>query len=463
MSQKLSVSIRMYRVGELGDCFYLQFKEGQTQSRVLIDCGSFRNSTASKERLQKIASHITEELNGEKIDVVVGTHQHNDHLSGFVHAKEIFEGNIDQVWLSWLDDPKDAAARKINKEHKKIVLGLLEVVSESKKIGKSKQLNIATELLDFYGLLGAAPAVPAEGIKVLKEIGTKPVKYLEPGDRLILPNLNKNSVNVYVLGPPRNPDLLYDISASSKESYDHRLQLAEAGTKQLLSAVKNKIKGIDQPEESDFPFNKTYKRITREIDPKVRQLYNNDPSRQIEDDWLEQANRLAIYMDTYTNNSSLVLAFELVQSGKVLLFVGDAQTGNWLSWKEIKWKGKNAKFSINQLLENTVLYKVGHHGSHNASLVEAIEKMCHPELVAMIPVDRTDGHITKQNGWRMPAKNLLNKLKEKTNNRVMVMDKNGFEDDCQPTKGKGKSGWKMVEGKPKVDNTNNYVEYTIYT
>jgi hypothetical protein len=44
------------------------------------------------------------------------------------------------------------------------------------------------------------------------------------------------------------------------------------------------------------------------------------------------AGRLALQLDSDTNNTSLVLAFELGKSGRVLLFPGDAQVGNWLSW-----------------------------------------------------------------------------------------------------------------------------------
>ena len=29
---------------------------------------------------------------------------------------------------------------------------------------------------------------------------------------------------------------------------------------------------------------------------------------------------------------------ELLKSGKVLLFAADAQTGNWLSWADVKWQ-----------------------------------------------------------------------------------------------------------------------------
>ena len=40
-----------------------------------------------------------------------------------------------------------------------------------------------------------------------------------------------------------------------------------------------------------------------------------------------------------TNNSSLVLAFEFLDTKRVMLFVGDAQIGNWLSWQKVGWRG----------------------------------------------------------------------------------------------------------------------------
>ena len=42
------------------------------------------------------------------------------------------------------------------------------------------------------------------------------------------------------------------------------------------------------------------------------------------------------------------------------------------------------------LLARAVFYKVGHHGSHNATLLQAFEKMNHPDLTALIPVDKKD-------------------------------------------------------------------------
>src|SRR5215207_1000067 len=125
MSEQVTATIRMYRLTELGDCFLVTFAEGHRQVRVLIDCGSFRNSGDSKQRLEEIAASIAAELGGAPLDVVVATHQHNDHVSGFLHCEEAFkEIGVSQVWLSWLDDPSDAQARQIGKDHHNLLLQL---------------------------------------------------------------------------------------------------------------------------------------------------------------------------------------------------------------------------------------------------------------------------------------------------------------------------------------------------
>jgi hypothetical protein len=72
------------------------------------------------------------------------------------------------------------------------------------------------------------------------------------------------------------------------------------------------------------------------------------------------------------------------------------------------------------LLERAVLYKVGHHGSHNATLRElGLEMMTSDELVAMIPVDQ---EFAGKKKWNMPFDPLLRRLKEKTRGRVIRSD-----------------------------------------
>jgi hypothetical protein len=78
----------------------------------------------------------------------------------------------------------------------------------------------------------------------------------------------------------------------------------------------------------------------------------------------------------------------------------------------------------------------------------------------MIPVDKADPNIKKDKGWKMPAKNLFKKLKEKTKYRVLRMDE-GFADGCDPVKNKDKSKWKDLEFKPKVNKEKGWVEYKV--
>jgi hypothetical protein len=75
-----------------------------------------------------------------------------------------------------------------------------------------------------------------------------------------------------------------------------------------------------------------------------------------------------------------------------------------------------------RLLARTVLYKVGHHASHNATLRErGLELMASPELVAMIPVDERIAREKKH--WDMPFGPLLSRLEEKTRGRVIRADR----------------------------------------
>jgi len=447
----------MFHVGELGDCFWLNFKDGTNERNVLIDCGSFRNGQPSKDRLNTIVGYIKPKLKSGKFDVVVGTHQHNDHLSGFVHCEEQFKDTVSQVWLSWLDDPADGAARQIRKEEKKLVDNVHAIANRLGASHCADAYKIA-DMLGFYSAAGNAPAIPAKATEILKEIGDEKPEYLNPGDVKAIPGISKEVVKVYVLGPPRKKELLFDKDPDKTQTYDRHLALANASATRILSALENRTGTGFNRLEDQFPFNQHYKQTKESVDKSLHDLYN-DPAnawRKIDEDWLQSAVRLGLYLDSYTNNSSLVLAFELVRSGKVLLFAADAQTGNWVSWQQVKWADAPGK-TINDLLQNTVLYKVGHHGSHNATLKDALETMDHAELVAMIPVDENDGNITKKNGWKMPATNLYRRLKEKTNNRVLRMDK-GYDADCDPKK--NKTAWSKLE-KPVLDKDNLFVEYTV--
>jgi hypothetical protein len=185
--------------------------------------------------------------------------------------------------------------------------------------------------------------------------------------------------------------------------------------------------------------------------------------RRIDDDWLSMAGELALHLDSYTNNTCLALAIELVESGKVLLFPGDAQVGNWQSWENLSWKvkdseGKTQTVTTDDLLARTVLYKVGHHGSHNATLrAKGLEKMESPDLVAMIPVHRK---TAEDQNWEFPYRPLWKRLKEKARGRVLLADaKNINEIKKDAEKMLSPAEWSRF--KKMTTFTDLYIEYRI--
>jgi hypothetical protein len=66
-------------------------------------------------------------------------------------------------------------------------------------------------------------------------------------------------------------------------------------------------------------------------------------------------------LDDALNNTSLILLFEVL--GEVLVFPGDAQIENW-SYALFEARNRRA---IRNRLRRAAFYKVGHHGSLNAT------------------------------------------------------------------------------------------------
>lgn len=461
MSNNLTAKIRMYRMHELGDCFLLSFKENEVESHVLIDCGSFRNSNTSSKKFKEITKDIRTVVGEKGLDLVVATHQHNDHMSGFEFAKDDFRSiGINQVFLSWLDDEKDSLALDIGEQHDKVVQRLANVrgiLKKDKKLDESIRFAL-DEIVDERSFK-TDHSFTGKATKFLKEVGDNPIQYLRPGQILNVPNISKEALRIHVLGPPRDYKTIRSTNPRKGESYDRHLNDILFSIDELSNALN------DQSSDYNFPFNRKFRKYPseiakasktknknpKEIDPTLEQYkaYHKEKWQNIDNDWLAIAKRFALHLNSYTNNTSLVLAFELVQSEKILLFVGDAQAGNWRSWDSIEWDQDDHPLDLDTLLRNTVFYKVGHHGSHNSTSKKALDKMTHDELVAFIPVNKKDPNLQKKRPWRMPAKNLYKELKKKTKWRIARMDE-------------GKIRYRRNNWKPRSLKVRPlYIEYTI--
>lgn len=437
-SEDGAVRVRMYCQG-LGDCFLLRFPtdDGGTFS-VLIDCGVIIGTPNAADRMKLVIDDLAKETKGT-IDLVVGTHEHWDHLSGFDLPPGYFADKIKikKVWLAWTEDKKDPVTKKLIDDRTEKKKALARAVQKVKmRLGAdAPEVDEAASVLGFFGidvtddadLIGQGGPVDKIG-RAMQFLRDHEATYCEPGTVQTLPGVA--GVNVYVLGPPRDQDQLFRDLPTKKDAGTVTYGLdgvafsleAYCGLEQLVNFAS-----APEPDEHRLPFDGNY-RIPEESaahDPFYQQRYYfaDDDWRRIDGDWAGDVSRFALKLDSYTNNMSLALAFELPDR-QVLLFPGDAQVGNWESWHEDS-KGNKQIFTLGyrkvtaaDLLDRTVLYKVAHHGSHNATLKEdGLELMKAPGLVAMIPCEIYTAHVKKR--WtKMPFQPILDDL---TRQKVAVL------------------------------------------
>src|SRR5688572_5775583 len=99
------VRVRMYRQG-LGDCFLITFDVGGDEKHMLIDCGTL-GATTTGVKLDKVVENIATTTGGH-LHLLVATHEHLDHVSGFRSQDDKFKDmQIDHVWLAWTENPTD--------------------------------------------------------------------------------------------------------------------------------------------------------------------------------------------------------------------------------------------------------------------------------------------------------------------------------------------------------------------
>ncbi len=469
------VAVRMYRQG-LGDCFLLALpaeKKGESYF-ILIDCGVIFGTPAAGEKMNQVANDILDATGGN-IHLLVITHEHWDHVSGFTQAKAVFDKmQIHNLWFAWTEDPKDPLAKQLRVEFAKAKDALRLAMNRA---SNPRALSSVKKILGYYGdpaSMAAAGGADTTGAMnsaaamVKKSKGQ--ISYYKPGDGpLEFPKAGTVSaakgVRTFVLGPPHDLKALKKVnpSTSKPETYSEKSGFALAADRLTMALAGETEAGHFTPFESRLRIPIS----TIDHNPFFAEFYgsssgtpNEQDWRRIDDEWLGSTEELALKLDSYTNNTSLVLGLELIKSGKVLLFVADAQVGNWLSWNSLKWQVKDGtktkEVTTEDLFSRTVLYKVGHHGSHNATMREqGLERMQSADLVAMIPVDEQVAHEIK--GWmKMPFEPLLERLGEKTHGRCVRVDK-GLP--AQRPAQASVAEWKKFTDS--IEDTKLYLQFTV--
>jgi hypothetical protein len=518
------VKVRMYKK-LLGDCFLIivEGKDGakDAAAHILIDCGVLQGTKGSKDLMTAAARNIYETAGEKGLDLVVVTHEHYDHISGFSLAKEVFERGFEHLWLPWIDNPDDPDGKALQEQFGQSYAALA---------GMAARFGVATEQDDFetekiLGMAGfsgplavalddaeeAAAAGPGGVVLGVSGKGktvrgsrkiylalknwAKHTRYLSPGEVTRTPG--SVGLKTYVLAPPRDRAMLGRAlpSVQNPETYfaldGEYLGAVKPAPRPEVDEKAPSERSICREAQTHSPFSPRHRWRTfvelhkpkpgdiegAEAARYIRETYFDDARaggdfsageplqhRRIDDAMRSTFSSLALKMDNNTNNTSLVLAFEFPNNGGTMIFAADAQVGNWLSWQGVEFreegKGEVWPVTTRDLLAEARLYKVGHHGSHNATLREkGLELMTHGDLVAMIP---TDEEFAKRQsgGWEMPDAHLNDALIRKTGGRILRGDRPAEEAIAAHREMAGEESADRF--RKRLADEDLYVEFTVF-
>ena len=399
------IVVRMYRPGT-GDFFLLLFKTGEKVTyKMLIDCGCIN---AGKDTFTPYLEDL-KKTTGGKIDVLVVTHEHADHINGFKIASDYFRDNIKfkKVWFAWTeskDDPVAGKYRKTNMAVKSAIAGVANKMnglvkdkyyekqfrgSSNEKLMTNAQHHFIASLTELHELNTLSAAGNNNTMEdFLKENNvidkSTEVNFYHPGET-ISGEPGAKGIRFYILGPPKDPVYL-----GKEEKTDDTYQKREKPGS-IDFAFINAFAAEGDLESPVLPFKSTYE-LTDTRDPLIRK-YKEHNWRSIDNDWMYAAGSIALRFEKSINNTSLVFAIQFEESERILLFPGDAEYGNWASWHDgLTWDinkgGKKKKVNARYILKNVVFYKVGHHLSQNGTAKSmGFELMLNPDMAAMASLD----------------------------------------------------------------------------
>ncbi|HEX8719642.1 MAG TPA: MBL fold metallo-hydrolase [Pyrinomonadaceae bacterium] len=397
-----TIRVRMYRIG-FGDCFLLSLpiaKGSETAKghrHVLIDCGVHGQGDINtmEAAIDDIAA-----VTNRTLAAVIATHSHQDHISGFSRYGEKFSGfDIDEVWLPWCENTQDGLALKMQRKHVALADQLEEhfaaqAAAASPQGRTPERAAAASAVANLVGNQKAMQLLRS-GFGVNAR-----VRYLEAGETLTNP-ANIPGLSVRVLGPPRDEKFLAKMNPPEDQRY---LRLGAGGAAEVANGLR--------------PFSPRWE--APRADPRLSHLaLRPAEERDLRDEIADGSlDGLAFALDQAKNNTSLVTLF--VFRGQYLLFPGDAQYGNWKWWLD--------QTEAEDILPRISFLKVAHHGSHNATPKDALERMAQGGFAAMIS--------TQNAPWgSIPRIPLVERLSEKTAKRVV------------------RSDWIKVAGAPTLKNT----------
>jgi hypothetical protein len=337
MADKLLV--RLFDVG-LGDCIYCRIPKAHHDGRdfhILLDCGTLSAASLLAAAMDKLKPLLPLIDGKRRIDLLVVTHEHKDHMTGF--GLKIWDDfSFGAIWMNAAMDPDHPEAEKAKKLHGFAAAAMAEAL----------RLNLA--LGPQLSELASALALNQDAMKTLRETLPKRCKitptYVHADSKKGDLKLPLEGATISVLGPERDIDYYY---------------LGDPGDPAMRNGLRSSLSFI----ETDLP------PVASAVPPaaSVPAPSNIDPGdfRQLRSRMLSTALAFADLDGKVCNNTSVVLLIEW--KCKRLLFVGDAE---WDGSYKAGSKG-NCAWNVmwnrrkKQLDGPLAFLKIGHHGSTNAT------------------------------------------------------------------------------------------------
>ena len=354
-----SAQLRAYNVG-FGDCLLLSIDYAASARHVLIDFGTSKlPARAPATRMLDVAKAIEQETGGH-LDLIVATHRHSDHISGFGAAKsgDVIESLQPAAVLQpWTEHPDlDPAARTpAAAESAQGRLALSRTLhymsafaggaaSEGRRLAAVARFpkSVASRL-EFLGETNITNPAAVERLMAMGRAG-RPL-HASFGDDLGLDDLLPG-VTIDVLGPPTLEDHP-SIARQTTEDAEQFWHLA--GSWGLAASERSATVHDLAPLFSTGHVLKRVPQAAKWLVPQIERAY------------AEEVLSLLRVLDGVLNNTSLILLMRIADT--TLLFPGDAQIENW---SYALFDAPNAD-QIRRRLAKTHVYKVGHHGSLNGT------------------------------------------------------------------------------------------------
>lgn len=341
------LSIRMYHVG-FGDCFLVRFWKDDAPFTILFDCGSITEGAA---QVTKVADNVITECSkgepGPRIDLLIATHRHKDHVGGFSNPLWS-KVTVGEVWMPWTEDPDDPAATKIRNRQSALAMAL------AGRSGQEEPLANPLPRTASARLKQAEMGMANNALTNEKAMSTLHSGFLGKPPRRFLPEQNTTfqersldnapDLSFHILGPSRSDAVIANMNPPSGKGYFAAADVGFDSDRVPAFGTRWQI----SPEQ--FAAEARY------------DSFRDDDRKAIDANAELPFGPLAAALDNAVNNTSLIIMIECGDA--MLLFPGDAQWGSWNAILEHP-KGK-------ALLARTNFYKVGHHGSHNATPKEFI-------------------------------------------------------------------------------------------